>query len=554
MKHDYRLKAIFFRMSGLITLISIFIIQTVAGQEGYRNNLVSAEWLFKNHSNPGLVILDAAPAQSFNAGHIPGAVNYDLFSYGPRELPVPEVEKRYQSWGISPGKKIIIYDQGGTMLATRLLFSLDYYGFPAKDIYILDGGLSKWKEAGYPLTTDVSVPEKGSFTIKKLNSDVKADLPEFLNASGDPAKNSLVEALDPTWHYGELNVFGKRGHIPTAIMLPVADFYNQDKTFKSDEEIKKILDYLGLDPGKNVYTHCGGGIAASVPYFAMKYLLGWPSVKLFPGSQLEWAADPRDLPFWTYDAPYLIRDAGWLQGWGGRMMRMYGISNLSFIDVRTKESFNKGHVEYAVNLSPDNIRNNISNPSKMAEVFSSAGVDASSEAVIFTGGGLTKEAALAFVALEKTGQKKISLFLEPEDEWAQSGFKIINVQNENSATNASAEKPASANTYPVNPRNGIIITDPEKAEDIFPRIIIASGKNIPSKLGDKQIVLIEYTDFLNTDGTPKKANQIWNILSKAGVPRYAELACYSDDPGEAAVVYFTLRLMGYPDIKIVVNK
>jgi thiosulfate/3-mercaptopyruvate sulfurtransferase len=78
------------------------------------------------------------PHRSYNAGHIPGALNYDLFSYGPGEPPVSEIEKRYRSWGISPGKKIIIYDQGGTYLATRLLFALDYYGFPGKE-YVYPG-------------------------------------------------------------------------------------------------------------------------------------------------------------------------------------------------------------------------------------------------------------------------------------------------------------------------------------------------------------------------------------------------------------------------------
>jgi thiosulfate/3-mercaptopyruvate sulfurtransferase len=107
-------------------------------------------------------------------------------------------------------------------------------------MYILDGGLSKWKESGYALTTDhPALPQNGTFTIKDLNSDVRADLPEFLEASGDPVNNALVEALDPAWHYGEINIFGRRGHIPHAIMLPVADFYNQDKTFRSNDEIQK---------------------------------------------------------------------------------------------------------------------------------------------------------------------------------------------------------------------------------------------------------------------------------------------------------------------------
>ena len=37
------------------------------------------------------------------------------------------------------------------------------------------------------------------------------------------------------------------------------------------------------------------------------------------------------------------------------------------------------------------------------------------------------------------------------------------------------------------------------------------------------------------------------------MPRYAELVCFSDDPGDAAVNYYILRLMGYPDVKVLVR-
>lgn len=37
---------------------------------------------------------------------------------------------------------------------------------------------------------------------------------------------------------------------------------------------------------------------------------------------------------------------------------------------------------------------------------------------------------------------------------------------------------------------------------------------------------------------------------KAGVPRYAELVSFADDPGEAAANCFILKLMGYPDVKV----
>jgi 3-mercaptopyruvate sulfurtransferase SseA len=120
--------------------------------------------------------------------------------YGLREAPLADMEKLFQSWGISPGKKIVMYDQGGTFLATRLFYSLVYYGFPPKDLLILDGGLSKWQEAGLPVTADVTpVPKKGSFTIKNVNNDVRVNLPEFLTASGDPVHNVLLANV-LAWH------------------------------------------------------------------------------------------------------------------------------------------------------------------------------------------------------------------------------------------------------------------------------------------------------------------------------------------------------------------
>ena len=39
----------------------------------------------------------------------------------------------------------------------------------------------------------------------------------------------------------------------------------------------------------------------------------------------------------------------------------------------------------------------------------------------------------------------------------------------------------------------------------------------------------------------------------AGLPRYAEIICYADEPGEAAANYFILKLLGYPDVKVLAS-
>jgi 3-mercaptopyruvate sulfurtransferase SseA len=539
----------------LSIIYSLMLLQPLMAQEGINNNLVNVKWLEKNYKNSNLILLDASPTQIYNTQHIPGAINYDIFTYGVQEMPVTEIEKRYQSWGISPEKKIVIYDQGGTHLATRLFFSLEYYGFPVKNILILDGGLSKWQEAGFTVTKETTVPpKKGTFTIKNLNKDIRTDLPEFLTASGDQVNNVLIDALDPNWHFGTNNFFGRPGHIPNAIMIPVADFYNPDKTFKSPEEIKNILTYFGIKPEQQVYSHCGGGIAASVPFFALKFILDYPNVKLYPGSQLEWVSDQRELPIWTYTAPFLMRETSWLQSWGGKMFRMYGISKVSIVDVRTESLFNEGHVPFAINIPIDIFRNNINTPGKLTEILGQSGINASHEAVIISGEGLTKESALAFVMLEKLGQKKVSVFIDSLEKSARLGFVLTKDKTIVGPKKAPQDLSIIPASYPINIHKDVIIADTKSTKGLYPKVFIASGKHVPAQVQDGKVVHIPYTDFLNNDGTPKAAKDIWNILAKAGVTRYAELVCFSDDPGEASVNYFILKLMGFPDIKILEMK
>ncbi len=531
----------------------LLLAQPLMAAEGVTGNLVAAKWLEKNLNTTGVLILDTSPAQIYAAKHIPGALNVDFLIYGFPERPTSDMEQRYRSWGISPGKKIVMYDQGGTFFATRLMFSLYYHGFPAENLFVLDGGLSKWQELGLPVTKDVTpAPTNGSFKIAKVKDDVRVKLPEFLTASGDPANNVLLEALGPDWHFGEVAAFNRAGHIPNGVMLPAADFFNPDKTFKSPDEIRRMLRYVDIRPEQRIHTYCGGGVAASVPFFALKFILNYPKVTLFPESEMGWLSDPRDLPYWTYDAPYLMRDTTWVQSWGGRMMRMYGTSNVSIVDVRPAAAFTEGHVPFALNIAADAFKSNLATPDKLAEILGPAGVNPSHEAVIVSGAGLTKDAALAFVMLEKLGQKKVSVFMDSTDQWVPRGLAPTKSPTVVGPKKGPGDLSITPTTYPGNARTGVIITDPKSSQGVYPKVFIASGATVPAKAQDGTVVHVPYTDLLNADGTPKAAKDIWTILAKAGVPRYAELVCYSDDLGEAAANYFIFKLMGYPDVKVLV--
>jgi thiosulfate/3-mercaptopyruvate sulfurtransferase len=510
--------------------------------DGTTGNLAAVTWLEKNLTRPDVLVLDASPAPLYKAKHIAGAVSVDLMAwYGVDEKPVADMQRLYQAWGVSRGKKIVMYDQGGTFLATRLFFQLYYHGFPAQDLFVLDGGLAKWEASGFPVTNEPTpAPATGSFSVTTVNEQVRVRLPEFLTASGDPIHNALVEGLGPDWHFGEVAPFDRAGHPPNGILLPSADFFNADKTFKSPDEITRMLNYVGVRRDQQIYSYCGGGVAASVPFFAIKFLADYPNVKLYKESEMGWLSDDRGLPYWTYDAPLLMRDAKWMQVWAGERFRAFGGGHVSLVDVRPASAFNDGHLPFAVNVPADIFRTHITDREPIAGVLGSAGVTPSQEAIIVSGGGLTKDAALAFVTLEKLGQKKVSIFMDRADAWAAHG---LTVKKDSTMT----VRPA---TYAADVQSGVIVGDAANTHGIYPKIFIAAGKTSPDYAPKGTLVHVPYTDLLTPEGTPKPAKDIWNILTKAGVPRYAELICVSDDPGEAAVAYFVLKLMGYPDIKV----
>jgi thiosulfate/3-mercaptopyruvate sulfurtransferase len=128
------------------------------------NALVDVGWLQKNLGRADLVLLDASMPPMYAAGHIPGAVGASVFGYGATEQTPAQMQQLFQSWGVSAGKRVVVYDQGGSFFATRLFFDLYHHGFPTDRLFVLDGGLAKWRAAGGAVTTEAAAaPPAGDF-------------------------------------------------------------------------------------------------------------------------------------------------------------------------------------------------------------------------------------------------------------------------------------------------------------------------------------------------------------------------------------------------------
>jgi 3-mercaptopyruvate sulfurtransferase SseA len=253
---------------------------------------------------------------------------------------------------------------------------------------------------------------------------------------------------------------------------------------------------------------------------------------------------------WTYDAPGMKRDAPWLNSWNARMLRMYGVATLNVIDVRSADAYRQGHVPFAVNIPADVFRAGLEDPKKLAAILGPAGVDPGYESVIVSSGGVNEASALAYLALEKAGQKKVSVLMESVDDFGLRGFTLAKEPTIVGAPKSPQDFAVRPAVYNATAREGVTIDDANETKGIYPKVFLASGKDIPAKSPAGKVVHVPYTDLVNANGSPKPAAEIWNILMKAGVPRFAEIVVYADEPGAAAVNYFVMKLMGFPDVKV----
>ena len=167
----------------------------------------------------------------YDAAHIPGArpiTEEDVarphdMAKGELMLELPEpavLRATLAARGISDDSVVIVYAGKDVPLqsATRILFTLDYLGLGAQSS-LLNGGLAAWQAAGHPTTTVATAVTPGRLSARPT-APVVVDA-AFVQSLAGRANYTLVDARAPVFYAGTEPTFGKRGHIPRAINIPV---------------------------------------------------------------------------------------------------------------------------------------------------------------------------------------------------------------------------------------------------------------------------------------------------------------------------------------------
>ncbi|HET7139686.1 MAG TPA: sulfurtransferase [Arthrobacter sp.] len=233
----------------------------------------------------------------YETGHIPGSVKIDWHTDLNDEVTRDYVDGAAfaalaAAKGISRDTTVVIYGDKSNWWAAYALWVFTLFGH--EDVRLLDGGRDKWIAEGRELTTERTAVEPGDYPVVERNdAPIRAFKEDVLAHFGNPLIDvrSTEEYTGQRTHmpaYPEEGAL-RGGHIPTAASIPWARAAAPDGTYRSREELEALyLDEAGLTAGDDVVAYCRIGERSSHTWFALKYLLGFDTVRNYDGSWTEW--------------------------------------------------------------------------------------------------------------------------------------------------------------------------------------------------------------------------------------------------------------------------
>ena len=261
--------------------------------------LVSTEWAAQNLNAPNTRFVEVdVDTAAFDQGHIPGAVGWNWQTQlqdGIRRdlIDKAALEKLLGASGVSNDTVVILYGYNNNWFAAYALWQLKLYGH--RVARLMNGGRKKWLEEKRPLTKDAPNVSPSTYRVSATDASVRA-FKEDVSAILDGKKSGkLVDVRSVDEFTGKIiappgmNETAQRaGHIPKAANIPWVQAANEDGTFKSFEDLKKLYEGKGIDGKDEVIAYCRIGERSSHTWFVLKYLLGFDKVRNYDGSWTEW--------------------------------------------------------------------------------------------------------------------------------------------------------------------------------------------------------------------------------------------------------------------------
>ncbi len=339
----------------------------------YPDVTVTADWLARRLDTRDVVVIDARPAASYLAGHVPGAVSF------PPEL-APEVESLPElahlpdvlgGLGLSGREWLVCCGEVSySREAARLFWLLEVAG--ASRVVVLDGGVAGWRVDGHELVSEEVRRSRATWT-QEPDSELLATREYVRRSFGEPGVE-LIDArgLDAWRGDVERDDWGtlvRVGHMPHALPLDLTTFFAPDGRFLESSETWSSFAKLGPRPANPVdladefvvYGWGRGSGAGSgqwqedawgdgaLAYFLLRRA-GIAGVRLYSGGWADWVGDPYLPIVRIVTAEELMHRLGKSRRW---LRPNAPPEDFAFFDVRHPSDHKRSHIRGSVTLRSD---------------------------------------------------------------------------------------------------------------------------------------------------------------------------------------------------------
>jgi thiosulfate/3-mercaptopyruvate sulfurtransferase len=266
--------------------------------------IVSTEELAAWQANGSVVLVDIrTDVFTYLRGHLPGAVylNTETLRASRGGIPTQLLDGAtyaalFSRIGLPFDRPVVVYSAGETHNIDATFLAWLLAGFGHQQVYVLDGGYFKWQLEHRPVVPEYPRLEETAFPGGSFRPE-QASLEDVQRAMRtDDA--IVVDARPPDQFAGEAGAQMRRGHIPGAI----SHYWQDDLTregfgfvWRQPAELRSDYEAQGITPGKDIIVYCNSATEASHVHFTLRYLLGYPRVRVYVGSWTEWA-ERGDLP------------------------------------------------------------------------------------------------------------------------------------------------------------------------------------------------------------------------------------------------------------------
>jgi len=265
--------------------------------------IVGTEWLAAHLGEPGLVVIDASwylaamqrdPRAEYLAGHIPGALFWDLDALSdqqsslPHMLPDPQtLAREIGALGIGNSDRIVVYDGSGINLsAPRVWWTFRMAGHD--EVAVLDGGITRWKSQGRPLETGSATRGPAQFAVRlrpalrKSLEDVRSAVAGGSSQVLDARSKGRFAGTEPEPRPGL-----RGGHLPGSRSLPFQELVGADGVLLPPDELRERYLRAGIDLDRPIVATCGSGVTACALVLGL-HRLGIADAAVYDGSWSEW--------------------------------------------------------------------------------------------------------------------------------------------------------------------------------------------------------------------------------------------------------------------------